>query len=104
MRTRLQSKEVGDAYGSLVEEMRKAAGDAIHDAWIEPPSDGDSEMNIPGGLFDTRQLEHAENKFIKAVTKRLDKLSPRGLRQKREAETLTQVAERRDSGKREYTG
>ena len=51
----------------------------MRDAWKQPPSKNDQEMNIPVETIDLRALAPEEDKFIDAVSVRLDKLTPRRL-------------------------
>jgi hypothetical protein len=77
--TQFESPSVGEAYAALLTEMRRIAGGAMRDAWAQPPSQNDQEMNIPIETIDLRALTAEEDKFIKAVAARLDKLTPRRL-------------------------
>jgi hypothetical protein len=52
----------------------------MHDAWEEPPAANDKEMNISLQTVDLRSLKAEEDKYIAAVTARLDALTPRHLR------------------------
>jgi hypothetical protein len=80
--TQFESPGVGAAYASLLAEMRKVAGGAMHDAWEQPPSQNDEEMNIPIEKVDLRALTVHEDNYIAAVTTRLDALTPRHLRRR----------------------
>jgi hypothetical protein len=80
--TQFESPAVGKAYADLLSEMRKIAGGAMHDAWTEPPSQTDQEMNIPIEKVDLRALSKYEDDYITAVTGRLDELTPSRLRRK----------------------
>lgn len=51
----------------------------MREAWNQPPSQNDQEMNIPVETIDLRTLAAEEDKFIKAVAARLDTLTPRRL-------------------------
>lgn len=62
--------------------MRKIAGGAMYDAWTQPPSQTDHEMNIPVEKVDLRALSKYEDDYITAVTGRLDELTPSRLRRK----------------------
>ena len=77
--TQFESPSVGEAYAKLLTEMRKIAGGAMREAWNQPPSQNDQEMNIPVETIDLRTLAAEEDKFIKAVAARLDTLTPRRL-------------------------
>jgi leucyl-tRNA synthetase len=78
--TKFESRQVGEAYASLLQTMRTIAGTAIHEAWNALPSQDDAAMNIPVEQIDLRMLEHEEDKYIAAVTSRLDVLAPRRLK------------------------
>lgn len=80
--TQFESPAVGRAYASLLSEMRKIAGGAMHDAWEQPPSQNDQGMNVPIEKIDLRALNTEEDKYIDAVTARLDELTPRRLRRR----------------------
>ncbi|WP_147106364.1 hypothetical protein [Nesterenkonia populi] len=80
--TQFESPAVGKAYADLLSEMRKIAGGAMHNAWEQPPSQNDQEMNIPSEKVDLRPLSTHEDNYIVAVTARLDELTPRRLRRK----------------------
>lgn len=80
--TQFESPAVGKAYADLLSEMRKTAGGAMHEAWKQPPSQNDQEMNIPVEKVDLRPLNPYEDTYIAAVTQRLDELTPARLRRK----------------------
>ncbi len=80
--TQFESRAVGNAYANLLEEMRKVAGAAMSEAWKQPPVQDDQEMNIPVEAVDLRGLGPEEDKYIQAVTARLDELTPRVIRRR----------------------
>ncbi len=41
-----ESRQVGEAYAALVEELRRLVGGLIHQAWLTPPIEDDAGMNI----------------------------------------------------------
>ena len=43
----LESGTVGTAYTELIQEMRKIAGSAMRQAWIDEPATSDAGVNIP---------------------------------------------------------
>lgn len=45
--TQAEAVEVGQQYARLIAEARRVAGQAMHDAWNDPPRATDPEMNIP---------------------------------------------------------
>ena len=44
---RTESPYVHRSFSELLEQVRQIAGIAMHDAWLEPAAEGDSEMNMP---------------------------------------------------------
>ncbi len=42
-----ESSHVSEAYESLIAKLREIAGAKIHEAWLTPPIDSDSGMNMP---------------------------------------------------------
>ena len=57
---RTESPHVHRSYSELLEQVRSLAGMAMHDAWLEPAIEDDSEMNMPDlGLSDLSTYESA---------------------------------------------
>lgn len=80
--TQFESPSVGKAYADLLSEMRRIAGAAMHEAWVDAVSTGDSGMNISLEEVDLRALTDFEDRYIAAVTTRLSALTPWSLRRK----------------------
>jgi hypothetical protein len=74
--TQAESADVGEQYATLISEVRRIAGRAMHDAWNDPPRATDPEMNIPPELVDLSQLAAAEAEFMQAVRQHLSSLTP----------------------------
>lgn len=55
-----ESKNVSKAYENLVAQLREIAGAEIREAWLTPPIDSDSGMNMPDlGLSALKPLKEA---------------------------------------------
>jgi len=55
-----ESKNVSKAYENLVSQLREIAGAKIREAWLTPPIDSDSGMNMPDlGLSALKTLKEA---------------------------------------------
>jgi hypothetical protein len=55
-----EASEVSKAYETLVAKLREIAGAKIHEAWLTPPIDSDSGMNMPDlGLSAIKLLKEA---------------------------------------------
>ncbi|MGB3351616.1 MAG: hypothetical protein WBB00_02455 [Mycobacterium sp.] len=67
-----ESVAVGDSYVTLVQNLRRTAGKACHDAWIADPISHDLQMNIGPDLIDLREMEQFEKAYIKASQDHLD--------------------------------
>jgi len=67
-----ESSEVGDAYEALVNALRRVAGAACHDAWIDSPATSDEAMNIDRAVIDLSELTCYETEFMSAVRRHLD--------------------------------
>lgn len=80
--TQFESPAVGTVYANLLSEMRKVVGGAMRDAWADPPSQHDHEMNIPIDKVNLLSLSVEEDKYIEAVNARLDQLTPWRLRRR----------------------
>jgi hypothetical protein len=50
--TTTESETVGQAYTNLVQQVRRTAGAAMHEAWKAPPTKSDDTMNIPPTVID----------------------------------------------------
>jgi hypothetical protein len=74
--TAAESEPVGQAYATLINQVRRTAGAAMHDAWNAPPTDTDDTMNIPPATIDLSSLTPYENAYIDAVRTHLRQLVP----------------------------
>jgi hypothetical protein len=74
--TVLESEAVGRQYGNLIEQVRRAAGTAMHDAWNTPPVESGDAMNIPPAVIDLSGLAVYETAYISAVGAHLRALAP----------------------------
>lgn len=54
--TTTESETVGQAYTNLVQQVRRTAGAAMHEAWKAPPTESDDTMNIPPSVIDLSPL------------------------------------------------
>ena len=55
-----ESTSVSKAYETLVAKLRETAGVKIREAWLTPPIDSDSDMNMPDlGLNELKPLKEA---------------------------------------------
>ena len=64
-----ESSRVASTYRALVAEVRRVAGQQIHDAWAEAPISEDKGMNMPDlGLS---QLDESERAFLAAASDHL---------------------------------
>ena len=61
--TRVEDKAVGDAYGVLVQNLRRVAGTACNEAWVTSPITTDEQMNIPREQVDLTELAAFERKY-----------------------------------------
>jgi hypothetical protein len=73
--TRVEDPEVGDAFATLVGQLRSVAGVAISDAWRMPAIIDDEEMNI--GDIDLSGLAEAESTYLDALGRRVRPLHKR---------------------------
>lgn len=80
--TNLESPSVGNAYSSLVHEMRSIAGTGIKAAWNDEPTDSDAGMVIPRKVIDLSPLVPFEDAYMKAAAERLKKLTPWTMRRR----------------------
>ena len=69
-----EDARLGAAYDTLVTNLRRIAGIAIHDAWIADPIDSDAAMNIPPSDVDLSAINKYEEAYIAAVKEYLDGL------------------------------
>lgn len=74
--TQGESKTVGQAYLNLVTELRKVAGGACRQAWIDEPVKTDAEMNIGTDLVDLSTLVPLEDAYTAAVDAELARRKP----------------------------
>jgi gas vesicle protein len=75
MWTKAESDEVGQAYETLVRELRKSAGKACREAWLAPPAREDKDMNFGRpGVIDLSGLKPYEEAFISASTRHLKEM------------------------------
>jgi hypothetical protein len=74
--TTSESEQAGKAYTELIEQVRRTAGTAMHEAWNAPANDSDSAMNIPPTLVDLSELTTHETAYIDAIRTHLRKLAP----------------------------
>lgn len=58
-----ESKAVGDAYESAVDELRTVAGGACRDAWNAEPISADGQMNIGPDLVDLSSIKPYETAY-----------------------------------------
>jgi hypothetical protein len=73
---KLESETVGTAYTALLTEMRKTAGTAMRQAWIEDPATSDADVNIPPTMVDLSSLKPFEEAYMVAVRSHLRSLTP----------------------------
>jgi hypothetical protein len=73
---KLESETVGAAYANLVQEMRKIAGGAMRQAWIDEPATSDADVNIPPAIVDLSPLKPFEKAYMDAVAAHLRALAP----------------------------
>jgi hypothetical protein len=73
--TKTENPEVGAAYAALIAELRKVAGGAIRQAWLDPPCTDDAGMNIPPDVVDLSALNPLEKAYLAAATRHLANLS-----------------------------
>lgn len=71
-----ESSTVGDAYATLVRELRKVAGSAMREAWSAEPITDDAAMNIPPTVIDLSSLTPLEAAFTTAVRDHLAAIAP----------------------------
>ncbi|MFW5471812.1 hypothetical protein ACOCJ5_00735 [Knoellia sp. CPCC 206450] len=69
--TTAESEQVGSAYADLVNELRRVAGSACHDAWLAPATTTDADMNIPLSVVDLRGIKPLEDAYVAASREHL---------------------------------
>lgn len=74
--TTTESETVGQAYTNLVQQVRRTAGAAMHEAWKAPPTESDDTMNIPPSVIDLSPLAPHEAAYMDAVRTHLTTLAP----------------------------
>ena len=74
---RTESPHVHRSFAELLEQMRRLAGTAMHEAWLEPPTEDDSGMNMPDMGLST--LIPYESVYLEEVVDHLS-IWPRWLR------------------------
>jgi hypothetical protein len=67
-----ESTSVGNAYETLVENLRRVAGAACHDAWISQAASDDAGMNIGPDVVDVSELTEHEQSYVQAAQQHLD--------------------------------
>jgi hypothetical protein len=73
---KLESETVGMAYAKLIQEMRKVAGGAMRQAWVDEPATSDADINIPPVIVDLSPLTPFETAYMDAVAAHLHTLAP----------------------------
>jgi hypothetical protein len=71
--TAAESDTVGAEYATLVQHVRRVAGVACHDAWLDPAPTQDSDMNIPPTVVDLSALRPYEDAYAAAAKAHLDR-------------------------------
>jgi hypothetical protein len=74
--TTTESETVGQAYTNLIQQVRRTAGAAMHEAWKAPPTKSDDTMNIPPSVIDLSPLAPHETAYMHAVRDHLTRLAP----------------------------
>ena len=75
--TTLESPTVGEAYATMVKQLRIVAGGAVREAWAAPGVSDDADMNIPLTRVDLTSLTPYEHAYREAVAKYLRALATR---------------------------
>lgn len=73
---KLESETVGAAYAKLLQEMRKIAGGAMRQAWIDESATSDADVNVPPEIVDLSPLKPFETAYMDAVAAHLRALAP----------------------------
>lgn len=73
---KLESETVGTAYTKLIQQMRKIAGGAMRQAWIDEPATSDADVNVPPETVDLSPLRPYETAYMDAVAAHLRALAP----------------------------
>lgn len=71
--TSAESTTVGAAYEELVTQLRRIAGAACHDAWLDPAPTQDADMNIPPTVVDLSPLHDYQAAYATAAQNHLDR-------------------------------
>lgn len=71
--TAAESATVGAAYEELVTQLRRTAGAACHDAWLDPAPTHDADMNIPPAVVDLSPLREYQAAYAAAAQTHLDR-------------------------------
>lgn len=74
--TAVESKTVGQAYTSLIQQVRRTAGSAMHEAWKAFPIESDDAMNVPISVIDLSALAPHEAAYMDAARTHLTRLAP----------------------------
>ena len=74
---RTESHHVNHSYAELLQELRRAAGAAMHEAWLRPGCQEDSQMNVQE--LDLSSLASHETAYLSEVVDHLS-IWPRWLR------------------------
>ena len=64
-----ESRHVHRSFAELLEQTRRVAGTAMHEAWLQPPAAEDSEMNMP--KLDMSTLAPYECAYLEEVVDHL---------------------------------
>ena len=72
-----ESPHVHRSFSELLEQLRRLAGTAMHEAWLEPAAKDDSKMNMPDIGLST--LTRYESAYLEEVVDHVS-LWPRWLR------------------------
>ena len=72
-----ESRHVNRSFEELLGQVRRVAGKAMHEAWLQPAPEDDSNMNLP--KLDMSSLASYESAYLQEVVDYLS-LWPRGLR------------------------
>lgn len=81
--TRAEDPTTGAAYNDLVAQLRRVAGASIRAAWLEPPLNNDAGMNIGPNRVDLKELQTAEEAFLKAAENHVKALRAFSTRRRR---------------------
>jgi len=73
--TTLYSRDVGDAYGQLVADLRRVAGRAVSTEWTRSAIANDAQMNAPD--IDLSALDSPAEQYLLAVDRHLHPIASR---------------------------